>query len=404
VEDKLGHLYAERARTVKASLIRELLKMLLNPNVISFAGGWPDTETFPVDEMIEIANDVFRRRAACVFQYGTSEGLPELREALAARARDREGIPGIEPDQILITSGSQQGMELAGRVLIDPGDVVLVGLPTYFGATGAFRSYQAHLGGVPVDEAGMRMDGVEEEVRRHQREGRKVKLVYVQTNFHNPMGVTLSLERREKLLELAAAYDFLVMEDNPYGDLRYSGESLPALMALDREDRVIYARSFSKIFCPGIRLAWVAGEKALIRRMVISKQFVDVCTNTLSQHLVYEFIRKDSLDRRIDLNIAHYRSKRDLMLEMLDKHFPPEVEWTRPDGGFFVFVTLPEPLDAGELLKDAIDREVVFVAGQPFFLDGSGANTLRLSFTGAPADRIEEGIRRLADLVRSKLG
>ncbi len=400
MDDKFAHLYAERATQVKASLIRELLKMLLNPEVISFAGGWPDPETFPVDQMIEIADDVFRRRAACVFQYGTSEGLPELREALAARAIDREGIPGIAADHIVITSGSQQGMELAGRILLDPGDVALVGLPTYFGATGAFRSYQARVDGIPVDDHGMRTDLIEEKIRLHRIEGRRVKLVYVQTNFHNPMGVTLSLERRHHVLELARAHDFIVMEDNPYGDLRYSGEPLPPLMALDEDHRVIYARSFSKVFCPGIRLAWVAGEKALIRRMVITKQFVDACTNTLSQHLIHEFIRKDYLDDRIALNIRHYRAKRDLMLAMLDKHFPPTVRWTRPDGGFFVFVTLPEDMDAGELLKKAIDQNVVFVAGQPFFIDGSGKNTLRLAFTGAPTDRIEEGVRRLGAILR----
>lgn len=403
MEEPFAHLYAGRAKEVRASIIRELLKMLLDPNVISFAGGWPDPETFPVEQMIEIANDVFRRRAACVFQYGTSEGLPELREALAERAAEREGIPGIDADHIVITSGSQQAMELSGRILLDPGDVVLVGLPTYFGATGAFQIYQSHVDGVPVDDDGMRMDILEEKVRRHKAEGRRVKLVYVQTNFHNPMGVTLTLERRRKLVELASTYDFIVMEDNPYGDLRYSGDRIPPLMALDRENRVIYARSFSKVLCPGIRLAWVAGEQALIRRMVITKQFVDACTNTLSQHLVYEFIHRDCLDKRVDLNIRHYRSKRDLMLEMLAKHFPPEVKWTRPDGGFFIFLTLPEHIDARELLREAIEREVVFVAGSPFFVDGSGKNTMRFSFTGTPEDRIEEGIRRMADLIRSKL-
>ncbi|MCK4548166.1 MAG: PLP-dependent aminotransferase family protein [Candidatus Eisenbacteria sp.] len=403
MDERFSHLYAGRAREIKASIIRELLKMLLNPDIISFAGGWPDVETFPSDEMIEIATDVFRNKAGSAFQYGTSEGLAELREALAARAREREGIKGIDPDNILIASGSQQAMELAGRLLIDAGDVLLVGLPTYFGATGAFKIYRAHLDGVPVDGDGMQMDVLEEKVRHHQAAGRRVKMVYVQTNFHNPMGVTLTLERRKRLLELAETYDFIVMEDNPYGDLRYSGEPIPSLMALDSNDRVIYACSFSKILCPGIRLAWVAGESALIRKMVVTKQFVDLCTNTISQHLLSEFIHRGYLDKRIELNIRHYRAKRDLMLEMLDKYFPSELIWTRPQGGFFIFVTLPEHLDAGALLKEAIGKEVVFVAGQPFFLDGSGRNTMRLSFTGAPADRIEEGIRRLGELIKSKV-
>jgi 2-aminoadipate transaminase len=403
VDDKFSHLYSGRAQKVKASLIRELLKVLLNPDVISFAGGWPDIETFPTEEMLEIASDIFRSKAGCVFQYGTTEGLPELREALAERARVRGGIEGIAPDNIVITSGSQQAMDLVGRLLINAGDVVMAGLPTYFGATGAFRNYRAHLDGVPVDDDGMNIDALEGRAEHHEAAGRRVKLVYIQTNFHNPMGVTLTLERRKQILAAAERYDFLVVEDNPYGDLRYSGEPIPSLMALDKNDRVIYARSFSKVFCPGIRLAWVAGEKALIRKMVVTKQFMDLCTNTISQHLVLEFVRRGYLDKRIDLNIQHYKAKRDVMLEMLDRYFPSEVKWTRPHGGFFVFVTLPDYMDATNLLKEAIENNVVFVAGQPFFTDGSGKNTMRLSFTGASPDGIEKGIRRLAELIKSKI-
>ena len=400
--DQFADLYSDRAHKLKASMIRELLKLVMKPEIISLAGGWPSPDTFPVSESLEIFQDILKENPEYVLQYGTSEGLLQLREFLIEWALEHDEIE-MTVDNIIITNGSQQGMELASKVLIDPGDVVVVGLPTYFGGTGAFSSYGAELIGVPLDDHGMRMDLLEEKLISVQKSDRRVKFVYVQPNFHNPAGVTMPAERRRKLLDLASRFNFLIVEDNPYGDLRYDGEPVPPIASLDPEERVIYLRSFSKVFSPGIRMAWVRGEKALIRKMVIARQFIDNCANTPCQYILYEFCRRGYLDRRIAQNIAYYKEKRDFMLEALDRYFPKELKWNRPEGGFFVFFTLPPYMDGEELLQEAIARHVAFVAGAPFFIDGSGRNTLRLSYAQPNKEEIEKAVKIVAEVIKERL-
>lgn len=400
--DRFADLYSDRAHKLKASMIRELLKLVMKPEVISLAGGWPSPDTFPVSESLEIFKDILEENPDYALQYGTSEGLFQLREFLIGWAKEHDGIE-MTLDDIIITSGSQQGMELASKVLIDPGDVVLVGLPTYFGGTGAFSSYGAELVGVSLDDQGMRIDILEEKLTTLQKAGKKAKFVYVQPNFHNPAGVTMPLQRRQEMLEIAGRFNLIIVEDNPYGDLRYDGEAVPPLAALDSEGRVIYIRSFSKVFSPGIRMAWVRGEKALIRKMVIARQFIDNCANTPCQYILYEFCRRGYLDRRIQQNIDYYKKKRDFMLDALNRYFPKELTWNRPEGGFFVFFTLPSSMDGKELLEEAIAHNVAFVAGEPFFIDGSGKNTIRFSYAQPSVEEIEKAVKIVAEVIQERL-
>lgn len=292
-------------------------------------------------------------------------------------------------------------MDLAGKTLINPGDLVLVGLPTYF--VGAFTIYGAKVEGIPVDENGMQIDLLEEKLKNLERNNKRVKLLYIQPNFQNPTGATLSLERRKKVIKLAEQYDFLIVDDNPYGDLIYEGDPLPSLKALDQSERVIYLRSFSKVFSPGIRLAWVAGEEHIIRKMVIAKQYIDACSNTLSQYLMYEFCKRGYLETQIKKNIAFYKAKRDFMLQMLEKYFPKEVQWNRPLGGFFIFIRMPQYLDAEEIFCDVIDDHVAFVAGRPFFIDDSGRNTIRLSYAQSTNDEIEKAIKVIGQGIKKRM-
>ena len=295
-------------------------------------------------------------------------------------AADRYGI-ACNLDHIVITAGSAQGMDLACRVIINPDDLVFVGLPTYFGGTGAVMAACGKLQGVAVDEEGLNTQQLEDQLQRLKKKGQRVKGVYVIPNFQNPTGTTLSLERRRHLVELAELYDLVIFEDDPYGDLRFEGAPLPPIISLDTYGRVVHMRSMSKTFAPGLRVAWTIGTPEMIRKMVVAKQFVDVATNSLAQYILFEFIRSGLWAKRIQLNNQHYKCKRDFMLEQLAVHFPEQVQWNRPDGGFFIFVQLPQTLNASNLLKEAIEHKVAFVAGEPFFIDGSGAHTFRLSYS-----------------------
>lgn len=399
--DRFEHLCTQRARGALPSAIREICKQVNQPGMRSLAGGWPDPEVFPVSDLLELVPALLTGKSGAALQYGATEGLAPLREALAARAKALDGLPA-SPDRILILHGSQQGMDLCCRVLVEPGDVVAVSLPTYFGGFGAVRAAGGDCVGVPLDEEGMQVEALDEIAADCARQGRRLKGVYVIPNFQNPTGVTLSLARRRRLLELAQRHDFLIFEDDPYGELRFGGEALPPIAALDTEGRVVHIRSLSKTFAPGLRLAWLHAEAGLLRRLVIAKQFVDACTNTLGQHMVLAFMESGGLDARIAASIAHYRAKRDRLLESLDSHLP--VTHTRPKGGFFVWVTLPQGSNAEALLVETAARGVLFVAGRPFFVDGSGANTLRLSYSQVPMDDIDPAIRILAEVVNEAGG
>lgn len=398
----LAHLYSKSACCAVPSAIREINKLIDLPNMKSLAGGWPDPAVFPDKDIRRIAGEQLSKNADLVLQYGTTEGLTELRQELADLAARRYGIK-CTTDQILLTHGSAQGMDLACRVMIDPDDFVIVGLPTYFGGTGAIMACCGELLGVEIDDDGINTQQVGDQLQILKKSGKRAKGIYVIPNFQNPTGATLSKKRREHLINLAADYDLVIFEDDPYGDLRFEGDHLPSLMALDTAGRVIHMRSMSKTFAPGLRVAWSIGPPDVIRKMVVAKQFVDVATNTLAQYILLEFIRSGLLEKRIELNNQHYKRKRDFMLAQLETHFPAEVKWNRPAGGFFIFVKLPPAMDASELLAEAVKHNVAFVAGAPFFIDQSGKNTFRLSYSQSSEAVIAAAIEELGRLIKNKL-
>ena len=398
----LRHLYSQETLSAQPSSIRDICALVARPEVRSLAGGWPDATNFPLDEIGRIFNKLLAGRGGQLFQYGSTEGLQELRSELAERMKN-EGHINATADNLMITHGSAQGMYLAAQVFINKGDIVLVGLPTYFGGPGAIKSRGGQVVGVPVDQQGLDTNRLRQEVKRLKENGSIVKGIYVIPNFQNPTGTTLSLKRRRQLIRTAEEYDLIIFEDDPYGELRFEGRRLPSLKSLDETGRVVYLRSLSKTFVPGMRLGWAYGEPGVIRQMVVAKQYADAATNTPAQHILLEFIRKGLLDRQIKENIKFYRAKRDYMLDQMDRYFPREVSWNRPHGGFFIFVHLPEHMDAGELFYQAVDKNVAFVTGSSFFMDGSGRNTMRLSFAQAAKADIKIAVREIGNLIKNCL-
>ena len=399
----LSKLYARRAREVQASAIREICKLVTSSDICSMAGGWPDPRTFPADEIREISAEVLTDQAGTALQYGASEGVMALREQLVEWTSGRDGLD-CTLDQLIVTHGSAQGMELAAKVLLEQGDVAFVGLPTYFGGTGACQTFGAELVGVPLDDDGMIPEALEERIGEVRAAGKIAKMIYVIPDFQNPTGATLPVERRRRIVELANEHDLAVVEDNPYRNLCFSGEPLPLLKSFDTEGRVVCLRSFSKIFCPGFRLAFAVAEEDMIRRMVIARQFEDCCSNVFAQYVLLGFISRGLLDTQIEKNSRYYKTKRDALLGALDEHFPSAVRWNTPDGGFFVFVHLPDGMDSEELLMHAVDRKVAFVAGSPFFIDGSGRNTFRLSFAQSEVEAMKHAVSVLGHLIKERTG
>lgn len=397
-------LYSARAGRMKASDIREAFKLAERGDIISFAGGFPAPETFPCEEVAEVASQIARLEGATSLQYGPTEGLYALRELIAERLH-RQGI-ACTAEEVLITNGSQQALDLIGKVLLDPGDGVIVEQPAYIGGVAALGQYEADFVGVPMDMEGLQVEQLAQRLneRKGQGDATPVKACYTVTNFQNPSGVTLSLARRRALLALAEKEDFCIIEDNPYGDLRFEGEPIPPIKVDDTSGRVLYLGSFSKVFIPGFRLGYVVGPQAVIAKLAIAKQGADLCSNTFGQRVILECARRGMLEGLIGRSIDIYRVKRDLMLKALDEYFPPGVTWTRPQGGFFVWVTLPQGMDAKALLPQAVAQErVAYVSGGAFFTDGTGANTIRLAFSQAADDAIVEGIRRLGRFLKGQL-
>jgi 2-aminoadipate transaminase len=401
-KEPLTHLYSREALHVQPSAIRDICALVARPEVRSLAGGWPDPAKFPIKAIRRIFDNLMIKHGDQILQYGSTEGLEDLRQVLAERMKT-EGLIDTAPDNLVITHGSAQGMHLASQVFIDREDVVFVGLPTYFGGPGAVHSRGGKVVGVPVDRDGLNPNLLSQEIKHLKAAGKRVKGVYVIPNFQNPTGVTLSLERRQQLVRLAETHDLIIFEDDPYADLRFEGNRLPSLKSMDRNGRVIHLRSLSKTFVPGVRLGWAVGESGVIRQMVVAKQFSDAATNTPAQYLLLEFIRLGLLDKQIQENIKYYRAKRDFMLEQMDRHFPREATWNRPRGGFFIFVNLPKNMDAGELFQRAVEKNVAFVTGQPFFVDGSGHNTFRLSYSQVGEEDMEAAIRIIGNLIKNSL-
>ena len=400
--DPLMHLYSSETLCAQPSAIRDICALVAKPEVRSLAGGWPDPEKFPLKKIRRIFDKLVSKHGDRMFQYGSTEGLMELRQILADRMI-AEGMAGVGPDNLIITHGSAQGMHLAAQVFVDREDVIFVGLPTYFGGPGAVRSRSGKVVGIPVDEEGLNVEHLRMEATRLKASGKRVKGVYVIPNFQNPTGATLSLERRQQLVRLAQTHDLVIFEDDPYGELRFEGDPLPSLQSLDRSGRVIHLRSLSKTFVPGMRLGWAVAETGAIRQMVVAKQFADAATNTPAQYILYEFIRQGFLDKQIKENVQYYRTKRDFMLAQMDRYFPEEATWNTPSGGFFIFVHLPPDLDAADLFRQAVDKNVAFVTGQPFFVDGKGHNSLRLSYAQAGQQDIEYAIRKIGNLIKAHL-
>lgn len=394
--------YAYRTQKMGSSVIRELLKLTEQPDIISFAGGLPAPEVFPVKEFQEACNAVLREHGAQALQYSTTEGYKPLREMIA-RHTARYSVE-VTADNILITSGSQQALDFIGRLFINRGDYVVVESPTYLGALQAWNAYGAQYISVRADENGMIVDELEAALRVGP------KFIYILPNFQNPSGSTLSLERRMKLVELADKYGVPIIEDDPYGQLRYDGEHIPSVVSLDSEFRgpngghysgnVIYLSTFSKLLAPGLRLAWVVAPPEVIRKLVMAKQAADLHTSSFNQYVAYEVAKGGFLDEHVKVIRATYKERRDIMLEMMDEMFPPEVRWTRPKGGMFLWGILPEFMDAAEVLKVAIERKVAFVPGTAFHPNGSGANTMRLNFSYSSPDNIREGITRLGNTLK----
>jgi len=400
------HRFASRTQRMQSSAIRELLKLTEQPDIISFGGGMPAPDVFPCEEFLEACQRVLRENGPQSLQYGPTEGYRPLREMIT-RHTARYGIE-VTPDNVLITSGSQQALDLLGKILINRGDRILVESPTYLGALQAWAPYGAEYVTVPMDEYGMQTDALEEALRSGP------KFIYVLPNFHNPTGVTLSLERRHKLIELADRYGVPVVEDDPYGQLRYEGEHIPSVVFLDSQARnsnescyrgnVIYLSTFSKTLAPGIRLAWVIAPPEVIRKLTQAKQGADLHTASFNQIVAYEVARGGFLDQHIKLIRKVYSERRDVMLGAMDAYFPPGVDWTHPMGGLFLWGTMPENLDAAEVLKVALEQKVAFVPGAPFYATGGGHNTMRLNFSNASPEKIQIGISRLGKVLYEKLG
>lgn len=396
-------LFAQRVLDTRRSVIRELLKLTERPEIISFAGGIPDPDTFPREILAEIAADEILRNHRKSLQYTTTEGKRPLRRALINYLAEDD--IHYEMEQLIVTSASQQGLDLVAKTFLDPGDAVLCSLPTYLGATQSFRAFQGHLVGVPLRDDGMDIDALEAAISALRNQGRPIKLIYVVPDFQNPAGVCWSLEKREKLLEIASREELLVVEDMPYRGLRFAGEAKPALATLDREGRVLLLFTFSKLLSAGLRLGALGATREIVDKVVAMKQATDLCTPSLTQRLAARFMEEHSLSEHIRSICPRYREKRDAMVEALGAHMPEGegIRWTEPEGGLFVWVTLPEEVDAKTMVDRALEHHVAYVFGEPFFVDGSGHNTMRLSFSLVTPEQIRDGIARLGQVVSEEL-
>lgn len=399
---EISKLLSRRTGRMKASEIRELLKYASAPGVISFGGGLPNPDTFPVDGLVKISEKVLRERGESALQYGTTEGADVLREAIAKRMGERRGMK-IDKSNVTIMSGSQQALDLLAKLFLEPGKTAIVEAPTYLAALSAFRPYEGDMRGVKMDDEGMDTQLLEETMKKLREEGKTVPFIYTIPTFQNPSGVTMSLERRKHLLEIAEDFDVFVVEDDPYGELRYAGKDIPTLKGLDREGRVIYFGTISKILAPGLRTGWVIADKEVIWRFVIAKQATDLCTNTLAQHIIAEAFDSGLVERHIPEIKKLYAHKRDLMLDMLEDKMPEGVRWTKPEGGMFLWVWVPEKVNTMKMFPRAIDNGIAYVVGEAFYPDRSVTNAMRLNFTYSSDEEIKEGTDRLAKTIREFL-
>ena len=390
---EIVEILSKNAKNMRRSAIRDLLSVANSPEIISFAGGFPNPHTFPVEDLKEIMMEVLEKDSVSALQYGTTEGDNRLRKLLAERYRNM-GLD-ITYENILITTSSQQAIDLTSKILLDPNDTLLCGLPSYLGALQAFWSYQ----GVPVGVANE--EDTEDIIKKLISEGRKPKFIYAIPDFQNPSGETMDLKRRVALLNLASKYDILIIEDSPYREIRFEGEDQPLIHSLDKEGRVILLGTFSKTFVPGFRLGWVIAPIDFIEKLVVAKQSTDLCTPTFNQAVAARYLEKGLFDKNLKKTIALYKEKKDHMINCFNKYMPKGVTWTNPEGGLFLFVKLPEGYDTKELFYTALKENVAFVIGEAFHCDGSGQNTMRINFSFMDNDRIEEGVIRLSKAIEN---
>lgn len=395
--------YSKLGNNLRSSLIRELLKYASVEGAISFGGGVPDPETFPRHELSKIASEVIENEYGYVLQYSTTEGDPELAKQMLRLLEKLFGISGLDESNIMFTTGSQQALELAGKVFLDEESIAIVENPFYLGAASAFRMRFANFVSVPIEDDGMNVDVLEKKLKELDEKGqiKKVKFIYVIPNFHNPAGATLSLEKRKRIIELAEKYDLLILEDDPYGLLRFKGEHLPSLFKLAGKERVILLNTFSKILAPGLRIGAVIGEKELVRKFVLAKQGTDLCSPALTQRIAARYLERYDLIEQITPTLKLYKSKRDTMMKAFEENFSEinGIKWIYPSGGLFTWVTLPEGFDTLEMFEIAKKRLVFYIPGQAFTPDDSVSSSMRLSFCLPPHEKIIEGVKRLKDVI-----
>ncbi|MGH2887690.1 MAG: PLP-dependent aminotransferase family protein, partial [Solirubrobacteraceae bacterium] len=398
--ERYAALFAQRTTVMRSSAMRDLMALTERDDVISLAGGLPDTSTFPPDSYASLMSTVAAGSCARALQYGPTEGLGVVKRCIAEvmRAEAME----VGEDELLVTTGGQQVIDLVCKTLVDPGDVVICEAPTYPGAVPTFCAYQADVVQVTMDRDGMRTDELEATLDELERSGRRPKFIYTVPNFHNPAGVTLSLERRHELVRIASERELLVLEDNPYGLLRYEGAPLPTLRSLD-DEFIIYAGTFSKILSPGVRLGWTVAPAPVLAKMNMGKQSSDLCSSSISQYFVSAYFDSGPWEDYVRSLIEIYRRRRDVMLDALADYFPREAEWTHPEGGLFIWATLPDYIDTTDLLARGLEEHVAFVPGRAAYVDGRGGSSMRLNFSGVGVDDIREGLKRLGEIVREQV-
>lgn len=394
-----SHLLSEVNKRVTASAIRELLKVIGMPGMISFAGGLPTPEMFPAEELGEIAKQVIASNPNKALQYGCTEGAACFKEELINLLKKDENIE-VSQDEMLVVSASQQGLDIVSKAFVDPGDAVIVAKPTYLGALQAFETYGADMIGVESDDFGIIAESLEEKLEDLKKAGRQCKFIYIVPDFQNPTGTTIPEERRVKILELAKKYGTIILEDSPYRKVRFKGEHQKTFYALDKgEGNVITMFTFSKTLAPGLRLGYIIGDKELIRKFVILKQALDLCTSPACQAIAEEYLKRGNIEKHIAEMAKLYGKKRDVMIAALRKYMPKGVSWTEPEGGLFLWVVMPENIDSEKMLETAIKNNVAYVMGSAFYPDGSGKNTMRLNFSYSSFEEIDEGIKRLAKAI-----
>jgi len=403
--DRFDFLYSNRVKGMKTSATRDLMATLSRPGIISLAGGFPDTKTFGEEAFREISNNIAADSAQAL-QYSPTGGLEAVKDVIAD-VMAAEGTPARQED-VFTTTGAQQGLDLVGKVFLNEGDAILAEGPTYAGALNAFAAYKPRILHVPMDRAGIIPVAAREGLKKARKQGLHVKFIYTVPNFQNPTGVTLIAERRRELLTIAREFDLVVVEDNPYGMLRFEGEPLPTLAALEQEDggdvdRVVYLGTFSKIFAPGVRLGWVHAQPGILHKINVGKQGADLCSSTLSQMIISSYFQNADWRAYVKRLTGLYRKRRDAMLDALSEFMPDEVTWTHPAGGLFVWATLPSYLDATAMLPQAVKRNVAYVPGEGFYANGAGKNCMRLNFSFVEPEKIRRGIELLAEVVRERM-